>query len=288
MSVLSRIRTIVFGRELSASEAASEQITPVEGLSALSLDALTSVAYGPEAILLVLAGAGASALHLMLPITIAIILLLVILVTSYRQVIDAYPHGGGAYAVSRDNFGPQVSKLAGAALIVDYTLTVAVSIAAGVGQLTSAFPSTTPYTVPICLGILAVVTALNLRGLGESCAGVSTADPGVHLRVDRDHLRGPRPPARREHPEDRRLAGRHPFARGGQRPPRPQGLLRGVQRAHRRRGDRQRRAALQGAAESHVQSGPRSCSEGSSARCCSDLRCSPTSSTSNRGPTRPS
>ncbi|MGA8724375.1 MAG: APC family permease [Acidimicrobiales bacterium] len=168
MSVLSRIRTIVLGRELSASEAASEQITPVEGLSALSLDALTSVAYGPEAILLVLAGAGASALHLMLPITIAIIVLLVILVTSYRQVIDAYPHGGGAYAVSRDNFGPQVSKLAGAALIVDYTLTVAVSIAAGVGQLTSAFPSTTPYTVPICLGILAVVTALNLRGLGES------------------------------------------------------------------------------------------------------------------------
>ena len=86
---------------------------------------------------------------------------------SYRQVIDAYPHGGGAYAVSRDNFGPGVSKLAGAALIVDYTLTVAVSIAAGVGQLTSAFPSTTPYTVPICLGILVLITALNLRGLGE-------------------------------------------------------------------------------------------------------------------------
>jgi amino acid transporter len=168
MSVLSRIRTIVLGRELSAKEASSEQITPVEGLSALSLDALTSVAYGPEAILLVLAGAGASALHLMLPITIAIIVLLAILVTSYRQVIDAYPHGGGAYAVTRDNFGPQVSKLAGAALIVDYTLTVAVSIAAGVGQLASAFPSTASYTVPICLGILAVVTALNLRGLGES------------------------------------------------------------------------------------------------------------------------
>jgi amino acid transporter len=168
MSVLTRIRTIVLGRELSASEASSEEITPVEGLSALSLDALTSVAYGPEAILLVLAGAGASALHLMLPITIAIIVLLVILVISYRQVIDAYPHGGGAYAVSRDNFGPQVSKLAGAALVVDYTLTVAVSIAAGVGQLTSAFPSTASYTVPICLGILAVVTALNLRGLGES------------------------------------------------------------------------------------------------------------------------
>jgi amino acid transporter len=139
----------------------------VEGLSALSLDALTSVAYGPEAILIVVAAAGATSLHLILPITIAIVALLVILVISYRQVIDAYPHGGGAYAVSRDNFGPRVSKLAGASLIVDYTLTVAVSIAAGVGQLTSAFPSTTPYTVPMCLGILLVITALNLRGLGE-------------------------------------------------------------------------------------------------------------------------
>ncbi len=156
------------GRPLSSREASSEQITPVEGLSALSLDALTSVAYGPEAILIVLASAGASSLHLILPITIAIVALLVILVTSYRQVIDAYPHGGGAYAVTRDNFGPRVSKLAGAALIVDYTLTVAVSIAAGVGALTSAFPSTAPYTVEMCLGILLIITALNLRGLGES------------------------------------------------------------------------------------------------------------------------
>jgi len=167
----SGLRTIgrfLIGRPLSRQEATSEQITPVEGLSALSLDALTSVAYGPEAILLVLASAGATALHLILPITIAIVALLVILVISYRQVIDAYPHGGGAYAVSRDNFGPRVSKLAGASLIVDYTLTVAVSIAAGVGAFTSAFPSTTPYTVEICLGILLVITTLNLRGLGES------------------------------------------------------------------------------------------------------------------------
>ena len=122
-------------------EAAKEQITPVEGLSALSLDALTSVAYGPEAILLVLAGAGVGALHLLLPITVAIVVLLAILVVSYRQVIDAYPSGGGAYAVSRANLGVAVSQVAAASLIVDYTLTVAVSIAAGVGQLTSAFPA---------------------------------------------------------------------------------------------------------------------------------------------------
>jgi amino acid transporter len=159
---------VLIGRPLRSSEASKEQINPYEGLSALSLDALTSVAYGPEAIIVVLAIAGAGALHLILPITIAIIVLLAILVVSYRQVIDAYPGGGGAYAVSRANLGANASLVAGASLIVDYTLTVAVSIAAGVASLTSAFPRLSPYTVAICLGILAVITLLNLRGLGDS------------------------------------------------------------------------------------------------------------------------
>src|SRR6202021_1297816 len=145
-----------------------DRITPVQGLSALSLDALTSMAYGPEAIILVLAVAGSGALHLVLPITIAIVALLAILVFSYRQVIVAYPGGGGAYAVSRANLGAGTSLVAGASLVVDYTLTVAVSIAAGVGALTSAFTDLSSATVPICLGILAVVTVLNLRGLGET------------------------------------------------------------------------------------------------------------------------
>ncbi len=140
----------------------------MEGLSALSLDALTSVAYGPEAILVVLALAGAGALHIVLPITVAIVILLAILVFSYRQVIDAYPGGGGAYAVSRANLGARASLVAGAALIVDYTLTVAVSIAAGVGALTSAYPGLASATVPLCLAILALITLLNLRGLGET------------------------------------------------------------------------------------------------------------------------
>lgn len=140
----------------------------MEGLSALSLDALTSVAYGPQAMLVVLALAGTSALSLIVPITLAIAGLLVILVVSYRQVILAYPGGGGAYAVARDNFPPWVSLVAGAALVVDYTLTVAVSIAAGVASFTSAFPSTAGATVPLCLAILAVITLLNLRGLGDS------------------------------------------------------------------------------------------------------------------------
>ncbi len=157
----------LIGRPLRFREAEQEQITPVEGLPALSLDALTSVAYGPEAILIVLATAGAATLHLILPITVAIVVLLALLVFSYRQVIDAYPGGGGAYAVSKANLGAGASQFAAAALIVDYTLTVAVSIAAGVGALTSAYPSLRSASVPLCLGILALVTLLNLRGLGE-------------------------------------------------------------------------------------------------------------------------
>jgi len=166
--VVASVWRLLIGPPLRAREASKEQLTPVEGLSALSLDALTSVAYGPEAIIVVLAVAGAGALHLVLPITVTIVALLAILVFSYCQVIDAYPGGGGAYAVSRANFGARVSLLAAAALVVDYTLTVAVSITAGVGALTSAFPSLSSATVPICLGILAVVTVLNLRGLGDT------------------------------------------------------------------------------------------------------------------------
>lgn len=160
-------RTLI-GRPLRASQASREEITPVEGLSALSLDALTSVAYGPQALLLALAPAGLVALGLAPWITVAIVGLLVLLVLSYIQVIDAYPGGGGAYAVSRANLGTALSLLAGAALIVDYTLTVAVSVAAGVASLTSAFQSLTPLTVPLCLVILAVITLMNLRGLGET------------------------------------------------------------------------------------------------------------------------
>ena len=158
----------LIGPPLRARDVSKERITPVEGLSALSLDALTSVAYGPEAIIVVLAVAGAGALHLVLPITIAIVALLAILVFSYRQVIDAYPGGGGAYAVSRANLGHAAGLVAAGALVVDYTLTVAVSIAAGVAAMTSAFPGLSPATVPICLAILAVVTLLNLRGLGDA------------------------------------------------------------------------------------------------------------------------
>jgi amino acid transporter len=166
-AVSTAVWRLLIGQPLRFDEAEKEQITPVEGLPALSLDALTSVAYGPEAILIVLATAGAAALHNIFPITVAIVVLLGLLVFSYRQVIDAYPGGGGSYAVSKANLGAGASKLAAASLIVDYTLTVAVSIAAGVGALTSAYPSLRSLTVPLCLGILVLITVLNLRGLGE-------------------------------------------------------------------------------------------------------------------------
>jgi amino acid transporter len=144
------------------------QITSIEGIPALSLDAISSVAYGPEAMLVVLAAAGAGALAKIEPITIAIVILLVILVFSYRQVIEAYPDGGGSYAVSKANLGPRASHLAAACLIVDYVLTVAVSIAAGVAAMVSAFPGLGPETLPVALGILALLTALNLRGIAAS------------------------------------------------------------------------------------------------------------------------
>lgn len=144
------------------------KIGTLAGLPGLSLDALTSVAYGPEAIVVVLAASSTGSIAQVRPITVAIVVLLAILVFSYRQIIAAYPDGGGAYAVSKANLGRTSSLMAGAPLIVDYVLTVAVSITAGVAALTSAFPALTSATVPLCLALLVLLTALNLFGLAES------------------------------------------------------------------------------------------------------------------------
>ena len=144
------------------------RLTSVEGLAALSLDALSSVAYGPEAILIVLVTAGAAALRYSLPITGAIILLLTVLVVSYRQVIAAFPNGGGAYAVSKAHLGTQASLVAAASLIVDYVLNAAVGVSAGIAALTSAFPVLYGGTVWLCLAALLIITGLNLWGVSES------------------------------------------------------------------------------------------------------------------------
>src|SRR5579864_692450 len=144
------------------------RLTAVQGLAALSLDALSSVAYGPEAILVVLVAAGAAGLRYSLPVTGAIIVLLTALVVSYRQVIAAFPNGGGAYAVSKAHLGTQASLVAAASLIVDYVLNAAVGVSAGIEALTSAFPSLYGASVWLCLAALAIITGLNLWGVSES------------------------------------------------------------------------------------------------------------------------
>ncbi|MEU8433521.1 APC family permease [Streptomyces sp. NPDC029216] len=144
------------------------RLTALQGLAALSLDAMASVAYGPESIVLVLAAAGAYGLGFTLPVTVAIAALLAVLVASYRQVIAAFPEGGGSYAVAKRHLGRRTSLVAAASLILDYVLNVAVSVTAGVAALTSAFPSLYGDRVWICLGVLVLVTAVNLRGVVDS------------------------------------------------------------------------------------------------------------------------
>jgi amino acid transporter len=144
------------------------RLTAVQGLAALSLDALSSVAYGPEAILVVLVAAGTAGLDYTLPVTIAICVLLTALVLSYRQVIAAFPNGGGAYAVSKAHLGRDASLVAAASLIVDYVLNAAVGVSAGIEAVTAAFPSLYGATTWLCLGALALITGLNLWGVSES------------------------------------------------------------------------------------------------------------------------
>ncbi|WP_314241775.1 APC family permease [Streptomyces kutzneri] len=144
------------------------RLTALQGLAALSLDAMASVAYGPESIVLVLAAAGAYGMGFTLPVTLAIAALLAVLVASYRQVIAAFPDGGGSYAVAKRHLGRRTSLVAAASLILDYVLNVAVSVTAGVAALTSAFPELYGERMWICPGILVLVTAVNLRGVVES------------------------------------------------------------------------------------------------------------------------
>jgi amino acid transporter len=144
------------------------RLTALSGLAALSLDALSSVAYGPEAIIIVLGAAGAAGLGYTLPVTAAIVLLLTVLVISYRQVIAAFPTGGGAYAVAKAHLGTTASLVAAASLVVDYLLNAAVGVSAGVEALTSAYPSLYPDRTWICLLVLAAITGANLWGVAES------------------------------------------------------------------------------------------------------------------------
>jgi amino acid transporter len=161
---------LLFGRPLRSSEEGGERLGPSAGISVFGLDALSSAAYGPEAALTLLIPLGAAGIAYLIPITGSIIILLAIVYFSYRQTIEAYPTGGGSYTVASKNLGAFPGLLAAAALMIDYVLTAAVGISAGVGALVSAVPSLQPHTLLMCLVILLLMTILNLRGVRETGA----------------------------------------------------------------------------------------------------------------------
>jgi amino acid transporter len=159
---------LLFGRRLASDEARAEQIGASAGIPIFGLDALSSAAYGPEAALTLLIPLGLAGIGYIVPISLTIIVLLSIVYFSYRQTIQAYPGGGGSYTVARQNLGAAAGLLAAAALMIDYILVVAVGISAGVGALVSAVPSLQPHILALCLGILLLITWVNLRGVREA------------------------------------------------------------------------------------------------------------------------
>jgi len=174
-------RTWLIGRPLPTANVAHETIGKVVGLAVFASDALSSTAYATQEILTVLMVAGTAALGYVFPISLAIVLLLSIVVFSYVQTIYAYPDGGGSYVVARDNLGELAAQITGAALLVDYTLTVAVSVSSGVAQITSAFPEWFAYRVTIAIGLVILIMTINLRGVRES--GVIFAIPSYTFLV---------------------------------------------------------------------------------------------------------
>jgi amino acid transporter len=173
--MLGRTRRLIFGPPLATTALVEERLSKPVALAVLSSDALSSVAYATEAMLGVLILAGSTALDRAIPIGVAIIALMLLVGLSYRQTIRAYPKGGGSYIVASDNLGRLPGLMAGAGLIVDYILTVAVSVAAGVAAVTSAVPELRPYPVELGLVLIGLVLALNLRGLRQ--AGTTFAVP---------------------------------------------------------------------------------------------------------------
>lgn len=164
------IKRLLLGNPLHNKEAMHQRLSNPVALAVFSSDALSSVAYAPGEVMLMLALAGTGALRLTLPIAIAIGVLLIVVVLSYRQTIREYPGGGGSYIVAKENLGTTPGLIAGASLLVDYILTVAVSISAAVAAITSAQPQLTRYTVPMAIGFVMLLAIANLRGVKESGA----------------------------------------------------------------------------------------------------------------------
>ena len=168
LSPTSRCKELLLGPPLATSRLLQERLRKLVALAVFSSDAISSTAYGTEQIMLILVAAGAVATRLALPIAVAIAGLLAILILSYRQTITAYPSAGGAYVVSRDNFGPRWAVVAGSALLIDYVLTVAVSVSSGVAALTTALPPLQRLILPLSLAAIGLIMWANLRGVRES------------------------------------------------------------------------------------------------------------------------
>lgn len=166
----SPIKRFLIGRPLKSSELGEQKLNKLKALAILSSDALSSVAYGPEQVLLVLMTISAVAFWFSIPIAIGVLFLLAALILSYRQIIYAYPHGGGAYVVSKENLGINPGLIAGGSLLVDYILTVAVSVSAGTDAITSALPFLHSYNVLIAILLVIIITILSLRGITESAS----------------------------------------------------------------------------------------------------------------------
>jgi amino acid transporter len=168
MDLSTRVLNLLFGRPLATSEERAEHIGPLAGIPIFGLDALSSAAYGPEAALTLLIPLGLAGVKYIVPVSAAIVALLAIVYLSYRQTIEAYPRGGGSYTVATENLGANAGLLAAAALMIDYVLTAAVGISAGVGALISAVPGLQPHTLELCLGVLALLTLVNMRGVHDT------------------------------------------------------------------------------------------------------------------------
>lgn len=165
---ISVLKRVLIGVPIATTRAEYERLTKFKALAVLSSDAISSVAYATEAILINLVAAGSGHLGLTLPISLVIVGLLCIVAISYRQTIPAYPNGGGSYIVAKENLGTLAGLIAAAALLIDYVLNVAVSIAAGVQNLASLFSALAPYVVPLDIALVALMMILNLRGVRES------------------------------------------------------------------------------------------------------------------------
>src|SRR5512144_2001944 len=160
----------LIGRPLMTADAPHQTIGKAVGLAVFASDALSSTAYATQEILGILSVAGSLAYNYVFPISVAIVTLLAIVTISYEQTIHAYPGGGGAYIVARDNLGELPAQTAGAALLTDYILTVAVSVSSGIAQIVSAYPSLFPYRVYLAVGAVLLIMVVNLRGVKESGA----------------------------------------------------------------------------------------------------------------------